>query len=196
MCDTIPSVESSLLLSESLMALVPGAIWRDTGIVLGSASLAIFVARHQGPARKFNMLKASIGVAEETLQRAKTMPTSASSHADIIDAEFRFLQVKLSASKIQYRMLEMHDESWKVYFKGFKALLLAIRHSAAEVREIQTALLIFVWGQLIIEEEHQRKLSEGIKESREVLSTVVRSPAGRAYLASRRSDSGIDSFQV
>ncbi|KAJ7603216.1 hypothetical protein DFH06DRAFT_1394301 [Mycena polygramma] len=179
----MPNLKSSLLLS--VLALIPGTIWRYACIALAFVSLVLFIARHQGPARKFNMLESLIKVTEETLHRAKAMPTSASSHAEIINAEGHFLQVKLFASKIQTRMLEMRDETRKVYFKGLKALLLAIRHSAAEVQEIQTALL------LTIEEENQRKLTEGIKESREVLSTVVRSPTRRTYLATRRSEPGV-----
>ncbi|KAJ7603214.1 hypothetical protein DFH06DRAFT_1350431 [Mycena polygramma] len=177
MCDTIPNLKSSLLLS--VLALIPGAIWRYACIV-GSASLVIFIARHQGPARKFNILENAIKVTEKTLQHIKTMPTSASSHAEIIDAEWRFLQVKLSASKIQSRMLEMHDETWKAYLKSIRATLLAIRHCAAE---------------LTIKEEHQRNLTKGIEESREVLSTVVPSPTRRTYLATRCSDPGAGNFQ-
>ncbi|KAJ7816896.1 hypothetical protein B0H13DRAFT_2380130 [Mycena leptocephala] len=55
--------------------------------------------------------------------------------------------------------------------------------SAKEVKEIQTAML------LIIEEERQRKLAEGIKDSQEVLRAVV---LRRAY---RRSDSDSHVFR-
>ncbi|KAJ7613711.1 hypothetical protein DFH06DRAFT_1344475 [Mycena polygramma] len=188
MCDALPNLKSSLLLS--LLGRIPGTIWRYACIALASVSLVLFITRHQGPARKFNMLESLIKVTEETLHRAKAMPTRASSYAEIINAEWHFLQYFGSRRRIQSRMLEIHDETWKTYFKSIWATLLAIRHCVAEVREIQTAML------LTIEEENQRKLTEGINESRKVLSTVVRSPTRRAYLAGRRSDPGAGNFQV
>ncbi|KAJ6492841.1 hypothetical protein C8R47DRAFT_1070365 [Mycena vitilis] len=194
MCgDEIPDLKYSLLLS--VPALIPGTIWRYACIALALASLVLFIARHQAPARKFKMLEDAIKATEEVLQRAKTMPTTMGSHTEIIDASYRLLQVKLSASKIQSRMLEMHEDTWKAYLKGLRANLLFIRHSAVEVKDIQTAMLRPFRGQILIEEEHQRKLTEGIKESRGVLSTVIRSPTRRAYLANRRCDPGVGNLQ-
>ncbi|KAJ7896922.1 hypothetical protein B0H13DRAFT_1884795 [Mycena leptocephala] len=72
--------------------------------------------------------------------------------------------------KIQSNLLEM--SSAKTYFKSIRAILHTIDQCAKE---------------LIIEEERQRKLTEGIKESQEVLDAVV---LRRAYCRSE-SDSHI-----
>jgi hypothetical protein len=69
--------------------------------------------------------------------------------------------------------------------------LRSVDQCAKEIREIQTAMLVSVFAfnilcylikkipQLIIEAERQRKLTEGIKESQEVLGAVVGSPTFR-----------------
>ncbi|KAJ7613709.1 hypothetical protein DFH06DRAFT_1484544 [Mycena polygramma] len=185
MGDTIPNLKSSLLLS--VLALIPGTIWRYACVALAFASLVLFITRHQGPTRQFNMLEDTIEVTEETLLRAKTMPTCASSHTEIIDAGYRLLRMKLSASRMQSRILEMRDETWISYLTNLGALLLDIRHCEAELKEIQTAML------LTIEEEHQRKLTEGIKKSREVLSAVAtsKSPTASSVVKSSRDGPSI-----
>jgi hypothetical protein len=79
----------------------------------------------------------------------------------------------------------MRSATWKIYFKNIRAILHTIDQCAKEVREIQTAMLVSVFTstfhssglkkipQLVIEEERQRKLTEGIKESQEVLGAIV-----------------------
>jgi translation initiation factor IF-2 len=79
----------------------------------------------------------------------------------------------------------MRSATWKTYFKNIRAILRTIDQCAKDVKEIQTAMLVRVFvfnvqyflikkiSQLIIEEERQRKLTEGIKESQEVLGAVV-----------------------
>jgi hypothetical protein len=79
----------------------------------------------------------------------------------------------------------MRSAKWKTYFKSTRAILQTIDQCAKEVKKIQTAMLVSVFvsnipcfrikklSQLIIEEERQRKLTEGIKDSQEVLGAVV-----------------------
>jgi hypothetical protein len=94
-------------------------------------------------------------------------------------------RVKLSASKIQSHLLEIRSATWKTYFRSIRAILRSVDQCAKEIKEIQTAMLVSVFAftipcflirnfpQLIIEAERQRKLTEGIKESQEVLGAVV-----------------------
>jgi hypothetical protein len=79
----------------------------------------------------------------------------------------------------------MRSATWKTYFSSVREILRSVDQCAKEVKEIQTVMLVgvfifnipFFWikknPQLVIEEERQRKLSEGIKESQEVLGAVV-----------------------
>ncbi|KAJ6593110.1 hypothetical protein B0H19DRAFT_1224739 [Mycena capillaripes] len=75
----------------------------------------------------------------------------------------------------------------KTYLQTIGTIFLAIDQCASEVKDIQTAMLVRILAlniaslktkqpQLIIEEERQRKLTEGIKDSQDALNTVVRSP--------------------
>ncbi|KAJ7893978.1 hypothetical protein B0H13DRAFT_2665419 [Mycena leptocephala] len=88
--------------------------------------------------------------------------------------------IKALEDILELQLLEMRSATWKTYFKSIRAILQIINQCAKEVKEIQTAML------LIIEEERQRKLTEGIKETQAALGAVVRSQIRRAY---RRSES-------
>ncbi|KAJ7896919.1 hypothetical protein B0H13DRAFT_2338018 [Mycena leptocephala] len=177
MCD---AVSTSIILGT--LALVPGTISRYVCLALASASVFL-AARHQSSAQRFTKLEDAIKDLEDILERAKTASSYARNHLEVIDVGCRLLQVKLSASKIQSDLLDMRNATWKAYFKSIRAILRTIDQCAKEAKEIQTAML------LIIEEERQRKLTEGIKESQEVLGVVV---LRHAY---RRSDSDSHVFQ-
>ncbi|KAJ7863256.1 hypothetical protein B0H13DRAFT_1095005 [Mycena leptocephala] len=181
MCDT---VSTSIIFGA--LALLPGTTSRYVFLALASASVIFFAARHQGPAQKLIKLEDAIRAFEEMLERAKAASNYARNHIEVVDAGCRFLQVKLSASKIQSNLLAMRSATWKTYFKSIRATLRSIDQCTKEVKEIQTAML------LIIEEERQRKLTEGINESQEVLSVVLRSPIRCTY---RRSESNAQVFQ-
>ncbi|KAJ7832818.1 hypothetical protein B0H13DRAFT_2679056 [Mycena leptocephala] len=170
MCDTI---STSLIFGA--LALVPSTTSRYVFLALACMSFIFAAARHQGPTQKFTKLEDAIEVLEEILERAKTASNYARNHMELIDAGRRLLQVKLSASKIQSHLLEMRSATWKTYFKSIRAILRSVDLCAKEIKEIQTAML------LIIEGERRRKLTEGIKESQEVLGAVVGSPIRRGH---------------
>ncbi|KAJ7893980.1 hypothetical protein B0H13DRAFT_2339470 [Mycena leptocephala] len=161
MCDTI---STSIIFG--VLALVPGTISRYVCLALACAIFIFFVARQQGPAQKLTRLEDAIEALEEILEHAKAASSYARNHMEVIDAG-----VKLSASKIQSDLLEIRSATWKTYFKNIRAILRSVDQCAKEVKEIQTAML------LIVEEERQRKLTKGIKESQEVLGTVTRTVA-------------------
>ncbi|KAJ6554401.1 hypothetical protein B0H19DRAFT_1262766 [Mycena capillaripes] len=179
MCDTNPNLRSTVLFG--VLTSIYGTTWHYISIAFAFMWLAFLAARNYTPAKKFNVLEAAIKTTEEILERAKA--TCAINHLELVDAECRLLQVKFSASKIQCQMLEAHNASWKTSIKSGRALLRTIDQCASEVKAIQTLML------LIIEEECQRKLNEGIKHSQEVLSADFRSPTRRTYLGDRRSAS-------
>ncbi|KAJ7904158.1 hypothetical protein B0H13DRAFT_1881648 [Mycena leptocephala] len=166
MCDTVsPSIIFGVL------ALVPGTISRYVCLALAFVSFIFFAAGHQGLAEKLIQLEDVIEALEEILERAKTASSYARNHVEVIDAGCRLLQVKLSASKIQCNLLAMRSATWKIYLTNMRPILHSIDQCAKEVKEIHAAML------LIIEEERQRKLTEGIIESQEVLGTVARTVA-------------------
>ncbi|KAJ7903874.1 hypothetical protein B0H13DRAFT_2274802 [Mycena leptocephala] len=178
MCDT---VSTSIIFGA--LALVPGTASRYVFLALASAAFIFLAARHQGPAQKLTRLEGGVRTLEDILERAKAASNYTRNHMEVIDAGCRLLQVKLSASKIQYNLLDMHSATWKASFKNIRTILCTIDQCAKEVKEIHTAML------LIIEEERQRKLTEGIKESQEVLGTVI---LRRLY---RRSESNAYDFE-
>ncbi|KAJ6554396.1 hypothetical protein B0H19DRAFT_1071801 [Mycena capillaripes] len=180
MCDTIHNLKSAVLFW--VLTSIYGTTWHYISLALAFIWLAFLAPRHYGPAKKLNVLEAAIKTTEETLERAKA--TCARSQMELIDAGYRLLQVKFSASKIQCQMLEARNASWKMYFKSGRALIRAIDQCTIEAKAIQTLML------LIIEEARQRKLTEGINESQEVLSAVVRLPISHAHLVHRRIASG------
>ncbi|KAJ7872226.1 hypothetical protein B0H13DRAFT_2349579 [Mycena leptocephala] len=168
------------------LALVPSTSSRYIFFALACMSFTFLAARHQGPTQKFAKLEDAIKAVKEALEHAKAASSYMRNHMKVVDAGCRLLQVKLSASKIQSHLLEMRSVTWNTYFKSIWAILRTIDQCAKEVKEIQTTML------LIIEEERQRKLTEGIKESQEVLGAVIRSPIRRAH---RRSESDSHIFQ-
>ncbi|KAJ7872227.1 hypothetical protein B0H13DRAFT_1895476 [Mycena leptocephala] len=178
MCDTL---STSIILGA--LALLPNTISRYVFLALAIASLIFLAARHQAPAQKFTRLEDAIKALEEALERAKAASSYARNHMEVVDAGCRLLQVKLSASKIQSHLLAMRSAMRKTYFKNLRAILRSVDQCAKEVKEIQTAML------LIIEEERQRKLTEGIKESQEIFGAVV---LHRVY---RRSESDANTSQ-
>ncbi|KAJ6554393.1 hypothetical protein B0H19DRAFT_1377293 [Mycena capillaripes] len=180
MCDMIPNLKSAVLFWA--LTSISGTTWHYISLALAFIWLAVLAARRYSPVKMASILEVTIKATEEILERAK--PTCARSQMELIDAGCRLLQVKFSASKIQSQMLEARNASWKTYFQRVRALPRAIDQCVSEVKTIQILML------LIIEEDRQRKLTEGINESQEVLSAVLRSPTRRTYLGNRRS--GLD----
>jgi hypothetical protein len=84
-------------------------------------------------------------------------------------------------------MIEAREKTWGQYFPAMRGMLMKIDRCATDVKKIQTSTLVSrahhpfkirnnVATQLTMESERQRKLSEGMRNSAEILTAVVRSP--------------------
>ncbi|KAJ7704045.1 hypothetical protein B0H17DRAFT_1193962 [Mycena rosella] len=180
MYDTITTLQTSLILGA--LSLVPGNTSRYITLGLASASLTIYAGHQYGPAQRLARLEDAITATEEILEGAKL--DCARDHMTLVERGRRLLEAKLEASKIQTKILETRKKTWEEYFQAIKEIMDKITECATDVKGIQTATL------LTIEAEHQRKLSEGIKDSRYVFNAVIRSPTRHAQLPSRRSALG------
>ncbi|KAJ7799802.1 hypothetical protein B0H14DRAFT_3491260 [Mycena olivaceomarginata] len=139
MCDAI---STSIIFGA--LSLLPGNRYVTLALIL--AMLTIYTILRQYPSHKLEIL----GHAQANCAR---------SHVDLMDGMRRLLEAKLSASKIQTRLLETRSvTTWEEF-------------CAKKVKEVHRSAL------LTIEAERQRQLSEGIKEVREIHETVIRSPA-------------------
>ncbi|KAJ7788514.1 hypothetical protein B0H13DRAFT_1936591, partial [Mycena leptocephala] len=121
------------------------------------------------PSYKLSQLEDMIKIVEEMLKRARG--NCARDHGE------------LSASKVQSRLLKTrNDTTWKKYLQSLRGIMQSIDECAKKVKKIQTSTL------LTIQTEHQRQLSEGIKEFREVTDAVICSSTreGRMHMATRR----------
>ncbi|KAF8171412.1 hypothetical protein K438DRAFT_1773254 [Mycena galopus ATCC 62051] len=154
MCNTISA--SAILFGA--VSLLPDTRY----ILLGLASISgiLYITNGQRLSNKLAGLENSIQSVEETLQHAKE--DCIRNHLEVVDLTSRLLEAKLSASKVQTRMLdtprvikykEVVQYSWDIV-KGTKG-----------VEEICTKTL----GQRIIEAENQHQFSTGIQESREII---------------------------
>ncbi|KAJ6578703.1 hypothetical protein DFH09DRAFT_1276177 [Mycena vulgaris] len=196
MPDTISKLQIFVFAAISLASVTTQ---RYIGLGLATTSLAIYVAHHHSPSQRLDRLENSFKVTEEILERAKM--DCARDQVELMRKGNRLRQyvhprsrlpeyntdsrTKILASKIQTRMLEAEDTTWEEYFKAIRGIMQSIDKCRREVKEIRTSTL------LTIEGERQRKLSEGIKESSEVISAVLRAPSRHAY---RRSGTGADDF--
>ena len=84
-------------------------------------------------------------------------------------------------------MIEAREKTWAQYFPVMRGMFMKIDQCATDVKKIQTSMLVSgPWSrlkfkyvttrQLTMETERQRKLSEGIRNSAEIFTAVVRSP--------------------
>ncbi|KAJ7120926.1 hypothetical protein C8R44DRAFT_853276 [Mycena epipterygia] len=147
------------------------------------------------PSKKLARLEDAIKVADGLLKRAKS--ECARDHVDLLDAESRLLQAKLSASEIQSQMFEaggvtllfesniMFDrslwdsiaaccESLKNYLQGTRGIMRSISKCSKEIEKTHTSTL------RIIQEERRRKLVQAIRDAQEVVA-VLRSPTGYVH---------------
>ncbi|KAJ7819242.1 hypothetical protein B0H13DRAFT_1921852 [Mycena leptocephala] len=158
---------------------IPG--FRYIGLGLVVTSFIIYAANRQSPSYKLSQLEDTIKMAEEVLKGAREK--CARDHIELLDGGRRLLEAKLSASKIQSRLLKTrNDTTWKKYLQRLRGIMQSIDECAKKVKKIQTSTL------LTIQTEHQRQLSEGIKEFCEVADAVICSPTreGRTCMANRR----------
>ncbi|KAJ7896933.1 hypothetical protein B0H13DRAFT_1884807 [Mycena leptocephala] len=158
---------------------IPG--FRYIGLGLVVTSFIIYAANRQRPSYKLSQLEDMIKIVEEMLKRAREK--CARDHVELTNEARCLLEAKLSASKIQSRLLKTrNDTTWKKYLQSLRGIMQSIDECAKKVKKIQTSTL------LTIQTEHQRQLSEGIKEFREVADAVVCSSTreGRTQTTTRR----------
>ncbi|KAJ6531382.1 hypothetical protein DFH09DRAFT_1183494 [Mycena vulgaris] len=167
MCDNAYTPLQSGILFWAL-SLVPLNIFRYVGLGAAAASGVIYVAHYHHPSTRLGRLNNMLSTTTDILACAKSHCLR--DHLNLADDEHCLLRAKLSASRIQSRLLEARDAPWKLYFQTIRAIWLSLNKCERQVREIRTSTL------LTIEAEHQRKLAEHIKESREIVNTVVHSP--------------------
>ncbi|KAF7356277.1 hypothetical protein MVEN_00959500 [Mycena venus] len=174
MCDT---VSTSIVLA--VLSLVPENRYILLGLSL--ASLITYAANRQRPLHKLGQVEGMIKVVEETLERAQA--NSARNHVEVMDETSRLLEAKISASKIQDRLLKTQSvTTWNEfveYLQDLREITQSISQCAKEVKEVRTSIL------LTIEAERRRQFSERIKECHEILDSVVSSSARRPHAARR-----------
>ncbi|KAJ7896929.1 hypothetical protein B0H13DRAFT_1884803 [Mycena leptocephala] len=143
---------------------IPG--FRYIGLSLVVTSFIIYAANCQRPSYKLSQLEDKIKIVEEMLKHAREK--CARDHVELTNEARRLLEAKLSVSKIQSRLLKTrNDTTWKKYLQSLRGIMQSIDECAKKVKKIQTSTL------LTIQTEHQRQLSEGIKEFREVADAVI-----------------------
>ncbi|KAJ6593107.1 hypothetical protein B0H19DRAFT_1055748 [Mycena capillaripes] len=154
---------------------ISGAPWRYVCLAVAFIWAAVLVVRHHSQvkhARKRDQdHRGNIGMCKGPAEQHKA--------PDGVER----CRVPLAPSQT----LEIHTSTWKKYLQTISTIFLAIDQCASEVKGIQTAMLVRIFAlniaswktkqsQLIIEEERQRKLTEGIKNSQNALNAVVHSP--------------------
>ncbi|KAJ7607539.1 hypothetical protein FB45DRAFT_1131338 [Roridomyces roridus] len=163
MCDIATAVKSATFLW--VLPLLPNAIASYTGIAVGLASTAIYIAYRQTPSQKLGRLQEAITATADMLNNAKVECVRSS--ATMLYLEDRLLQAQLTASETQVKLLKARDEeTWTEYFDTLRQIVDDTNNCTVDVREIHIETL------LALEEEKQRKISSGMRETREVLSAI------------------------
>ncbi|KAF8169992.1 hypothetical protein K438DRAFT_1773926 [Mycena galopus ATCC 62051] len=175
MCDT---VFASILFGP--LSLLPENRYILLGLV--STSGIVYIVNWQRPSNRLGRVEVAITSVEETLEKANE--GYARNHLKLIDLRHRLFETKLSASKMQTRMLDTRSvasyKEFVQYLQYVREIMRDIAKCAKEVEEIRTKTL------RIIEAERQHQFSVGIKESREILDTIT-SSLTRLTTARRRN---------
>ncbi|KAJ7366193.1 hypothetical protein DFH08DRAFT_797196 [Mycena albidolilacea] len=152
---------------------------------LVSAGLIIYTTNHQCPSHKLGRVERAIEACDESLKHAKS--NCARNHVELTDRTRRLLEAKMSASKIQSRLLETHSvATWEElveYLLNLRDIMQKIKKCAKDVEGIQTSTL------LTIEAERRRQIFEGIKELREIHETVISASARHTQTVTRGFES-------
>ncbi|KAJ7757300.1 hypothetical protein B0H14DRAFT_3598955 [Mycena olivaceomarginata] len=123
----------------------------------------------QRPLHMLARVERAIEACEEVLKLAKT--NCARNYSELTDGTRRFLEAKLSVSKIQTQLLETRGvttwEEFVEYLHDVRETMRNISQCAKKVKEVRRSTL------LTIEAERQRQLSEGMKEVCEIHETVL-----------------------
>ncbi|KAJ7858602.1 hypothetical protein B0H14DRAFT_650369 [Mycena olivaceomarginata] len=138
------------------LALVAGNAFPYILLGLGAGLFTIYAAKRQTPLYKLGRVEDTIIVTEKIQQHAKA--NGARDQVKWLEYRQRLLDAKLSASKIQTRLLEARSiKTWEEYLEKVKKNLQNIDECTKEVKDIQTSIL------LTIEAERQHQLCEGHK---------------------------------
>ncbi|KAF8192773.1 hypothetical protein K438DRAFT_1762094 [Mycena galopus ATCC 62051] len=149
------------------LSYVPGTTFHYIILGLVTASATIFyVANRQSPTYKLRCVGDAIEVTKKILEHGRA--TCARGQVDLMYSGWRLAGVKLSASKIQTRLLETRSgETWGEYVQNVREILQSINKCAKKVKEIQTSIL------LSIEAERQRQISEDIEHARDTIDATI-----------------------
>ncbi|KAJ7366187.1 hypothetical protein DFH08DRAFT_797190 [Mycena albidolilacea] len=174
------------------LSLLPGNRYILGALV--SAGLTIYTANRQRPSHKLGRVECAIEACEETLKHAKS--NCARNHVELTDGTRRLFEAKMSASKLQSRLLETHSvATWEElveYLLNLRDIMQKIKKCAKDVEGIQTSTLLRIQTksfQLIIEAERRRQIFEGIKELREIHETVISASARHTQMVTRGFES-------
>ncbi|KAJ7607529.1 hypothetical protein FB45DRAFT_1040211 [Roridomyces roridus] len=158
------SLKSSVILVA--LSLLPGAIASYTTLGLAVAAAVIYLGYRQLPSERLGRLASIIEATETQLKNAKSI--CARAMASLTEVEERLLHAKSTASETKVRLLKLDEtESWMDYLRTIRGIIQSIADCGLDVKDIQTDIL-----KIVMEEETQRKISEGIGEARSVLATI------------------------
>ncbi|KAF8192775.1 hypothetical protein K438DRAFT_1969901 [Mycena galopus ATCC 62051] len=149
------------------LSYVPGTTFHYIILGLATASTTIlYVVNCQSPSYKLRRVEDAIEVAKKILEHGKAI--CARNQVELMYSGWRLAGAKLSASKIQTRLLEMRSgETWEEYVQNIRGILQSIDECAKKVKEIQTSIL------LTIEAERQRQISEDIEQARDTIDSTI-----------------------
>ncbi|KAJ7757307.1 hypothetical protein B0H14DRAFT_3598969 [Mycena olivaceomarginata] len=117
---------------------------------------------------------AAIEACEEVLKLAKT--NCARNYSELTDGTRRFLEAKLSVSKIQIQLLETRSvTTWEEFMEYLHDVRETMRNISQCAKESEGSSQIYPW--LTIEAERQRQLSEESRKFVRSTRTVICSPA-------------------
>ncbi|KAJ7797299.1 hypothetical protein B0H14DRAFT_59182 [Mycena olivaceomarginata] len=120
------------------LALVAGNTFPYTLLGLGAASLTVYAAHRQTPSYRLGRVEDAIIATEKIRQHAEA--NGARDQVQWMEYAKRLLDAKLSASKIQTRLLEARRvKTWGEYLEKVKEILQSIDECAKDVKDIQTS---------------------------------------------------------
>ncbi|KAF7378091.1 hypothetical protein MSAN_00233300 [Mycena sanguinolenta] len=162
MCDT-DTLEPSAL--SSILSLIPQNIVAYLSLAVPFTLFVGYAMHYNRPSAKMDRVNIALKNAAETLTHAKARCMR--DYLALAKTETRFLRTKLTASKLQTRLLEVHDLGWKDYLQNVITISRCLVMLEREVRDMQKTLLV------LIEAANRRKLTEDINETQAVLHAVV-----------------------
>ncbi|KAF8144498.1 hypothetical protein K438DRAFT_1782779 [Mycena galopus ATCC 62051] len=149
-------------------------IIHSRGATYFSTSGIIYAANQQRPSIKLSRVEVVIKSVEVTLKHTKE---NCGNHVELVHMTSRLFEAKLSASKIQTRMLETRSvttyKEFVQYLQALFEIMRDIHHCAKKAEEIRTSTL------RILEAECQRQFSAGIEKSREIMDRISTSSLAR-----------------